>query len=92
MVRQGDLIGRYGGEEFLLVLPMTGLAAALQLAQRIRTGLEATPLVDQPVMHVVTASFGVAQIKSDETIDDLLVRVDQALYHAKESGRNCVMG
>jgi diguanylate cyclase (GGDEF)-like protein len=92
MVRQGDLIGRYGGEEFLLVLPMTGLAAAVQLAQRIRTRLEAAPLVDLPVMHVVSASFGVAQIGSGESIDDWLLRSDQALYSAKEHGRNCVMG
>jgi diguanylate cyclase (GGDEF)-like protein len=92
MVRQGDLIGRYGGEEFLLVLPMTGLAAALQLAQRIRTSLADKPLLDQPVMHVVSASFGVAQIGSGESIDDWLLRSDQALYSAKEHGRNCVMG
>ncbi|MFZ2160787.1 MAG: GGDEF domain-containing protein [Sideroxyarcus sp.] len=92
MVRQGDLIGRYGGEEFLLVLPMTDLAAATQLAQRICTSLKAGPLVDQPVMLVVTASFGVAQIRSGETIDDWLVRVDRAMYRAKESGRNRVMG
>ena len=91
MVRQGDLIGRYGGEEFLLVLPMTGLAAALQLAQRICTSLADKPLVDQPVMHAVTASFGVAQIRSGESIDDWLLRSDQALYSAKEHGRNCVM-
>jgi diguanylate cyclase (GGDEF)-like protein len=91
-VRQGDLVGRYGGEEFLLVLPMTGLAAALQLAQRIRTSLADKPLLDQPVMHVVTASFGVAQIESGESIDDWILRVDQALYSAKERGRNCVMG
>jgi len=91
MVRQGDLIGRYGGEEFLLVLPMTDLAAASQLAQRIRNRLAAEPLVDQPVMLVVTASFGVAQIGSEESIDDWLLRSDQALYSAKEHGRNCVM-
>lgn len=91
MVRHGDLIGRYGGEEFLLILPMTDIAAASQLAQRIRTGLAAEPLIDQPVMLVVTASFGVAQIRSGETIDDWLVRVDRAMYRAKESGRDCVM-
>ncbi len=91
MVRQGDLIGRYGGEEFLLVLPMTGLAAALQLAERIRISLTDQSLVEQPAMHVVTASFGVAEIRSGESIDDWLLRSDQALYSAKEHGRNCVM-
>jgi diguanylate cyclase (GGDEF)-like protein len=91
MVRQEDLVGRYGGEEFLLVLPMTNVAAATQLAQRIRIRLAAEPLVDQPVMLVVTASFGVAQIRSGESIDTWLQRVDQALYRAKGHGRNCVM-
>jgi diguanylate cyclase (GGDEF)-like protein len=91
MVRQGDFIGRYGGEEFLLVLPMTDVAEAMQLAQRIRTRLAAEPLVNHPVMQTVTASFGVAQIGSGESIDDWLLRVDKALYSAKEHGRNCVM-
>lgn len=91
MVRQGDLIGRYGGEEFLLVLPMTDLTAALLLAQRIRTKLAAEPLFDQPEILVITASFGVAQIEKGESIDSWLLRADQALYSAKEHGRNCVM-
>jgi diguanylate cyclase (GGDEF)-like protein len=91
MMRQGDLIGRYGGEEFLLILPMTDLAAASQLARRIRARLASEPLIDQPVMLVVTASFGVAQIRSAESIDDWLQRSDQAMYSAKEHGRNCVM-
>ena len=90
MLRKGDYIGRYGGEEFLLVLPMTYLSAAVQVAQRIRSELTSTPLLKQPVELFVTASFGVAQIRSNESIDDWLLRVDQALYRAKESGRNCV--
>jgi diguanylate cyclase (GGDEF)-like protein len=91
MVRHGDLIGRYGGEEFLLILPKTDAAAATQLAQRIRTRLAAAPLVDQPEKLVITASFGVAQIMNGESMDDWVIRVDKALYIAKESGRNCVM-
>ncbi|MBU1424758.1 MAG: GGDEF domain-containing protein [Gammaproteobacteria bacterium] len=90
MMRQGDLIGRFGGEEFLLVLPMTDAAEATQLAQRIHARLASAPLVDQPAMLVVTASFGVAQIRNGESIDDWLQRSDQAMYRAKESGRNCV--
>ena len=90
-VRQDDLIGRYGGEEFLLILPMTNLAAASLLAQRIRARLAAVPLIEQPVMLVVTASFGVAQLTKGESIDKWLQRSDQAMYRAKEHGRNCVM-
>ncbi len=91
MVRNGDLIGRYGGEEFLLVLPMTDLEAAKQLSQRIRSKLESAPLVERPEKLVITASFGVAQIRSGESMTDWLNRADTALYSAKESGRNCVM-
>lgn len=90
-LRHGDFFGRYGGEEFMLVLPMTDLEAALQLAQRIRSMLASVPLIDQPVALTVTASFGVAQLNTAESIDDWLSRADQALYRAKENGRNCVM-
>jgi diguanylate cyclase (GGDEF)-like protein len=91
LLRQGDFIGRYGGEEFLLVLPMTDLAAAHQLAQRIRAHLNGRPLIEEPVRLEVTASFGIAQLRSGESIDAWLQRADRALYRAKESGRNCVI-
>lgn len=89
-LRKGDFFGRYGGEEFILVLPMTPLESALQLAQRIRFILASAPLIEQPLALNVTASFGVAQIRSGETVDDWLLRADQALYRAKERGHNCV--
>lgn len=90
-IRLGDTLGRYGGEEFLLVLPMTDLSSALNLAERIRADLASTPLVERPLPLTITASFGVAQLRADESIDTWLVRADQALYHAKENGRNCVV-
>jgi diguanylate cyclase (GGDEF)-like protein len=90
-LRHGDFLGRYGGEEFMLLLPMTNQEAAMQLAQRIRSALADVPLLDQPVSLTVTASFGVAQLRGGEAIDGWLLRADQALYRAKEHGRNCVM-
>lgn len=88
LLRMGDSLGRYGGEEFLLLLPMTELAPATQLAERLRQALADTPLVDS---LTVTASFGLAQLQPGENTIAWLQRADQALYRAKKSGRNCVM-
>ncbi len=91
LLRQEDTLGRYGGEEFMLVLPMTDLKAALQLAERVRGAMEGSPVVGRPEPITVTASFGVAQLVRGESTDDWLLRADQALYKAKEQGRNCAM-
>lgn len=91
LLRMGDSLGRYGGEEFLLLLPMTGLAPATQLAERVRSALADTPLIEHGGPITVTASFGLAQLLPGENIAAWLQRADQALYRAKDSGRNCVM-
>lgn len=92
LLRQGDFFGRYGGEEFILVLPMTDSAAAAQLAQRIRGRLkESDLLAGQQHAWCLSASFGVAEIRSGESLDSWLVRMDQALYRAKDNGRDCVV-
>ncbi|MFH2139573.1 MAG: GGDEF domain-containing protein [Pseudomonadota bacterium] len=92
LLRQGDFFGRYGGEEFILVLPMTDSVAAAQLAQRIRNRLrESDLLAGQQDAWCLSASFGVAEIRSGESLDSWLVRVDQALYRAKDNGRDCVV-
>jgi diguanylate cyclase (GGDEF)-like protein len=92
LLRQGDFFGRYGGEEFILVLPMTDSAAAAQLAERIRSKLKDSDLLaGQQDAWCLSASFGVAEIRSGESLDSWLVRVDQALYCAKDNGRDCVV-
>jgi diguanylate cyclase (GGDEF)-like protein len=91
LLRQGDTLGRYGGEEFMLVLPMTDLNAALHLAERVRNAMAASPVVGGSEPVTVTASFGVARIERGDTVDSWLLRADQALYRAKEQGRNCAM-
>lgn len=90
-LRQNDIFARYGGEEFLLVLPVTDLTAALHLAKRIRGAIASAPLIVQPEPLNITASLGVAQIRSAETAEEWLNRADEALYRAKANGRNCVM-
>lgn len=90
-LRQEDFLGRYGGEEFLLVLPMTDLAAAQHLTERIREVVSSTPMLEQPALLFMTASFGIAQLMKGESVDGWLARADQALYRAKKGGRNRVV-
>ena len=83
-LRAGDELGRWGGEEFLLVAPATGPEDALQLAERLRGRLEA--LAWQ--VGRVTASFGVTTYRRGDGLEHLFKRADDALYRAKELGRN----
>jgi diguanylate cyclase (GGDEF)-like protein len=87
-VRQTDLPARLGGEEFIVVLPMTDLAGALTCAEQLRCLTEQmrAPGLTAPL----TASFGVAQHRPGESIDELLRHADRALYAAKRDGRNRV--
>lgn len=84
----GSAVGRLGGEEFALFLPRTGVDAAVQLAQRLR--IETMTLRDLPPAINVTASFGVASVSSEHGLTEAYRQADQALYKAKNSGRNRV--
>jgi len=86
-IRGTDTLARWGGEEFCLVLPHTGLAAAVGVAEKVRLALDAAPL---PCSQRITASFGAAELRPDETPEQLAGRADAALYRAKENGRNRV--
>jgi diguanylate cyclase (GGDEF)-like protein len=89
--RQGDLVGRYGGEEFVLCLPDTGLPHALDIAERIRSELAHAEVMHEGRSIAVTVSIGVAALQPDESIEQWLSRADKALYEAKHAGRNrCV--
>ncbi len=90
-MRPYDQVGRYGGEEFLVVLPSCDLEQAKHQAERMRARLDSTTmLVDGTEMHV-SASFGVTVSDGSERTSDLFVRVaDEALYKSKAGGRNCV--
>ncbi len=89
-VRDIDLIARWGGEEFVLLLPQTELAQALEICQRIRLAVMALDFTAVGAGLQVTASFGVAGNAGVSSYDKLLSRADQLLYQAKAQGRNCV--
>lgn len=84
-VRETDKLGRWGGEEFLLICPDTDLAAAQLLAERQRAAIETHEFSG---ISTCSASFGVAQYRHGDTATTLLGRADAALYRAKEGGRN----
>lgn len=86
-VRSGDLVSRWGGEEFLILLPQTPLTEAAAIADQIRVAV-ATRHFKQ-IEHLTT-SLGVGEIAPEESLTHLLQRVDEALYRAKEQGRNRV--
>lgn len=88
-LRENDVFARIGGEEFIVLLPETGLSSAMMFAERIRKQVEATQLIIGDDTIAVTSSFGIATYTDNaETKSDFLERADQALYDAKEAGRN----
>ncbi len=88
LIRQGDLLIRWGGEEFLILLPTTQIEEAGPFAERIRLEVEQEQFVDA---GSITISLGVAQLRKGDSTDTLLKRVDNALYQAKREGRNRVV-
>jgi two-component system, cell cycle response regulator len=89
-VREYDSLGRYGGEEFLAVLPGCKAVDAIHTAERMREALCGEPLLAAPSPIRVTGSFGVCEWAPGLDVPDLLSRADQALYVAKATGRNRV--
>lgn len=89
LFRDVDLIGRWGGEEFLVVMPETPYAQALQRAQVLCQQVAASPIFDN---HVISISCGVAGVEAQESLGELFHRADTALYEAKRNGRNCAVG
>ncbi len=84
LARQGDTVARWGGEEFVVVLPETDLAGAQRFAERLRRTIEGQAVGDMKT----SASCGVATMLAEDTVEELLAAADQALYQAKSNGRN----
>jgi len=87
-IRKPDILARWGGEEFVLLVPQTDLLGAAALSDKLR---EAIATTKQPGVGPVTASFGVAERIAGEPFESWFRRSDQALYQAKSKGRNCVV-
>ncbi len=90
-IRSTDTVARFGGEEFVVIMPRTNLNEAFEKVEAIRKMIEATVVNDNLISASVTASFGVACYPENSlTQHELIKHADKALYTAKESGRNCV--
>jgi diguanylate cyclase (GGDEF)-like protein len=90
-LREHDIMGRLGGEEFALVLPGTDLAGALHAAERLRAAVTDVPLLTDGNQYRMSVSIGVVLIDPDEHINSALARADHALYAAKSAGRDRVV-
>jgi diguanylate cyclase (GGDEF)-like protein/PAS domain S-box-containing protein len=94
-LRSVDVFGRYGGDEFIILLPQTGTQEAQVIGERIHASIAAMRIDTDKGPLSLTISLGIAQIRhhaaQPDTVDNLLLRADQALYAAKQAGRNCTV-
>lgn len=88
-LREVDFVGRYGGEEFVILLPETSADQALGVLDKIRAAVSTTPFRfrNEPVQ--ISASFGIAAFQEQDQVETVFARADKALYEAKRKGRNC---
>ena len=86
-LRNVDVVCRWGGEEFLIMLPTADMEHASSIAQKLRRAIEELTI---DIVGSITSSFGVSQVREGEDMQDVIDRADKALYLAKDSGRNCV--
>ena len=90
-IRNSDVLARWGGEEFVLLLSDTDVAGAMLTLQRVRAAVEGTTMPDAPPGLQMTVSIGLAEHMAGEMLEVTLDRADKALYSAKRAGRNQVM-
>lgn len=89
-LRKTDFIARFGGEEFVLLIPATPLEGGVQLLETLRAAIEACPFHFKGEPVTITFSAGIAEFRNGEAAEVTFERADQALYRAKGAGRNRV--
>ncbi len=90
VMRDVDLVCRYGGEEFAVILPATEAPGAILAAERARTAIERMLVEVSGQQLKVTCSGGIAEALPGEDAESIIARADQGLYASKKAGRNCV--
>jgi len=91
-LRNCDILGRFGGEEFILILPETSLDQAVIIAERMRQALRSTAIIKDGHTIQITATFAMTEVcEHDKNIGDIIRRADDALYQGKHAGRDRVM-
>jgi len=91
LARKQDSIGRWGGEEFLILLPETSIQNGAEIAERIRETISTLPFKMNNLKFSVTMTFGVSAFDPAMSIDQCIVQADQAMYKGKRSGKNCTI-
>ncbi len=87
-LRESDFLARFGGEEFVVLMPETGLDSAIVAAEKLRAAVEQCQFHYQNTQVNITVSAGLAQLRKDDSSESLFQRADEAMYRAKEAGRN----
>ncbi|MFT7003962.1 MAG: diguanylate cyclase (GGDEF)-like protein [Sulfurimonas sp.] len=90
-IRQTDLVSRWGGEEFVIALIDTDIEDSLTTAQKIREAIQSDEKIKELISRNITASFGLTTYHENDTIDTFISRADNAMYNAKENGKNKVV-
>ncbi len=92
IVRMMDILGRYGGDEFVIILPETGMEQANQVANRLKTGVYDTQFQLNEILITLSISVGISELKQPmDTLTSLINQADEAMYVAKKSGRNQIV-
>jgi diguanylate cyclase (GGDEF)-like protein len=90
LIRESDIFGRFGGEEFIIILPETKVVGAIKLAERLRKRVEEHNFIYNNEKISITISAGVTSVSLTDSVESLIDRCDIALYEAKKNGRNKV--
>jgi diguanylate cyclase (GGDEF)-like protein len=90
-LRERDVLSRWGGEEFLVLLPATGMAEAAAVAERVRALVARDPVSIDGQRIAVTVSIGIARAERGDSVDNVLQRTDRRMYAAKDRGRDAVV-
>lgn len=88
-LRSQDVIGRWGGEEFMVILPDTNAETLALLAERLRLTMMQTVFIYNEIKISISVTVGAAMMVDNDTVESLILRTDQALYQGKDNGRNC---
>ena len=89
-IRKSDILARWGGEEFVIAFYDTNLELSEHIAEKIRKSVEEDTVLYSLVSYKVTSSFGLTMLKETDSVTSMFQRLDEALYKAKEMGRNQV--
>jgi diguanylate cyclase (GGDEF)-like protein len=89
--RKTDMLIRYGGEEFVIVMPDTSLSDAIKVCSTVKDSIQKLPMYSSEQTFTLTASMGIDELKSHDSLDSIIQRVDRLLYNAKSNGRNTLI-